>query len=72
MQTQLADRYGVKNRSMAYYSAASGDVQSSVYSRLHINEPADALVMRYQNTTSHLEGKYTCAITPTAGPSATA
>lgn len=59
MQTQQADRYGVKNRSMAYYSAASGDVQSSVYSRLHINEPADALVMRYQNTTSHLEGKYT-------------
>lgn len=44
---------------MAYYSAADGDVQSSVYSRLHINEPADALVMRYQNTTSHLEGKYT-------------
>ena len=34
-------------------------MQSSVYSRLHINEPADALVMRYQNTTSHLEGKYT-------------
>lgn len=59
MQTQQADRYGVKNRSMAYYSAASGDVQSSVYSRLHINEPADALVMRYQNTASHLEGKYT-------------
>lgn len=59
MQTQQADRYGVKNRSMAYYSAADGDVQSSVYSRLHINEPADALVMRYQNTTSHLEGKYT-------------
>lgn len=59
MQTQQADRYGVKNRSMAYYSAASGDVQSSVYSRLHINEPSDALVMRYQNTTSHLEGKYT-------------
>lgn len=59
MQTQLSDRYGVKNRSMAYYSAADGDVQSSVYSRLHINEPADALVMRYQNTTSHLEGKYT-------------
>ena len=59
MQTQQADRYGVKNRSMAYYSAASGDVQSSVYSRLHINEPSDALVMRYQNTASHLEGKYT-------------
>ena len=59
MQTQLSDRYGVKNRSMAYYSAADGEVQSSVYSRLHINEPADALVMRYQNTTSHLEGKYT-------------
>lgn len=59
MQTQLSDRYGVKNRSMAYYSKADGDVQSSVYSRLHINEPADALVMRYQNTTSHLEGKYT-------------
>ena len=59
MQTQQADRYGVKNRSMAYYSAASGDVQSSVYSRLHINEPSDALVMRYQNTSSHLEGKYT-------------
>ena len=26
MQTQLSDRYGVKNRSMAYYSAADGDV----------------------------------------------
>ena len=58
MTTQLSDRYGVKGRSMAYFSKAGDDVQSSVYSRLHINEPADALVMRYQNTTAPLEGKY--------------
>ena len=59
MKTQLSDRYGVKGRSMAYFSRSGGDVQSSVYSRLHINEPADALVMRYQNTAAPLEGKYT-------------
>ena len=37
MTTQLSDRYGVKGRSMAYFSKAGDDVQSSVYSRLHIN-----------------------------------
>ena len=49
MSGSVANKYGVGNRSMAYYSANSGDVQISVYRRLHINEPADALVMLYQN-----------------------
>ena len=49
MSGSVASKYGVGNRSMAYYSANSGDVQISVYRRLHVNEPADALVMLYQN-----------------------
>ena len=61
MTTQTAAKYGVSNRSMAYYSANSGGVQTAVYRRLHVNEPADALVMRYSNTTptSVAEGIYT-------------
>lgn len=49
MSGSVASKYGVNGRSMAYYSANSGDVQLSVYRRLHVNEPADAVVMLYQN-----------------------
>lgn len=49
MSGSVASKYGVSGRSMAYYSANSGDVQISVYRRLHVNEPADAVVMLYQN-----------------------
>ncbi len=60
MTTQTAAKYGVSNRSMAYYSANSGGVQTAVYRRLHVNEPADALVMRYSNIDPNkAEGKYT-------------
>ena len=60
MTTQTAAKYGVSNRSMAYYSANSGGVQTAVYRRLHVNEPADALVMRYSNIDHNkAEGKYT-------------
>ncbi len=60
MTTQTAAKYGVSNRSMAYYSANSGGVQTAVYRRLHVNEPADALVMRYSNIDNNkAEGKYT-------------
>lgn len=59
METLTASKYGVKGRSMTYFSANSGGVQTAVYSRLHVNEPSDALVMRYSNTSSSVaEGKY--------------
>ena len=47
METLTAKKYGIYGRSMAYFNINSGGVQTSVYSRLHVNEPADALVMRY-------------------------
>jgi len=50
MSGTTAEKYGVSGESMAYYSANSGAVQMSVYRRLHINEPADALVMMYVNS----------------------
>ena len=49
MSGSVASKYGVNGKSMAYFSANSGDVQISVYRRLHVNEPADAVVMLYQN-----------------------
>ena len=49
MTGTTAEKYGVANRSMAYYSGNSGAVQMSVYRRLHVNEPSDALVMLYEN-----------------------
>ena len=56
MTGDTASKYGV---SMAYFSANSGDVQLSVYSRLHVNEPADALVMLYANSDAPLaDGAY--------------
>lgn len=59
MQNLTASKYGIKDRSMAYFNANSGGVQTAVYSRLHVNEPSDALVMRYSNTSSPVaEGKY--------------
>ena len=59
MQNLTASKYGIKDRSMAYFNANSGGVQTAVYSRLHVNEPADALVMRYSNTNAPVaEGKY--------------
>ena len=59
MQNLTASKYGIKDRSMAYFNANSGGVQTAVYSRLHVNEPADALVMRYSYTSSPIpEGKY--------------
>ena len=60
MDTYTAQKYGVYGRSMAYFNVNSGGVQTSVYSRLHVNEPSDALVMRYVNSTPDIaEGKYT-------------
>lgn len=54
MSGDTAEKYGISGRSMAYFSGNSGDVQVSVYRRLHINEPADAVVMLYQNTNAPL------------------
>lgn len=60
METLTAKKYGIYGRSMAYFNINSGGVQTSVYSRLHINEPADALVMRYTHSDPDIpEGKYT-------------
>lgn len=60
METLTAKKYGIYGRSMAYFNINSGGVQTSVYSRLHVNEPSDALVMRYVNSTPDIaEGKYT-------------
>ena len=49
MTDAVAYKYGVGGKTMTYYSGNSGSVQIGVYRRLHINEPADALVMLYQN-----------------------
>ena len=49
MTDAVAYKYGVGGKSMSYYSGNSGDVQIGVYRRLHVNEPADAVVMFYQN-----------------------
>lgn len=49
MTDAVAYKYGVGGKSMAYYSGNSGSIQISVYRRLHVNEPADAAVMLYQN-----------------------
>lgn len=60
METLTAKKYGIYGRSMAYFNINSGGVQTSVYSRLHVNEPADALVMRYTHSDPDIpEGKYT-------------
>lgn len=60
METLTAKKYGIYRRSMAYFNINSGGVQTSVYSRLHVNEPADALVMRYTHSDPDIpEGKYT-------------
>ena len=59
MTGDTASKYGVSGQSMDYFSANSGDVQLSVYSRLHVNEPADALVMLYANSDAPLaDGAY--------------
>ena len=59
MAGDAASKDGVSGQSMAYFSANSGDVQLSVYSRLHVNEPADALVMLYANSDAPLaDGAY--------------
>ena len=54
MSGSTAGKYGVAGQTMAYFVGSSGDVQLSVYARLHINEPADAVVMLYQNTDAPL------------------
>ena len=60
METLTAKKYGTYGRSMAYFNVNGGGVQTSVYSRLHVNEPADALVMRYQNISTTIpEGRCT-------------
>ena len=59
MSGDTAEKYGVDGESMAYFSGNSGDVQLSVYRRLHVNEPADALVMLYANSEAPLaDGDY--------------
>lgn len=59
MSGDTADKYGVSGQSMAYFIGSAGDVQLSVYRRLHVNEPADALVMLYANSQAPLaDGDY--------------
>ena len=59
MSGDTAEKYGISGQSMAYFSANSGDVQVSVYRRLSVNEPADALVMLYANSDAPVpEGAY--------------
>lgn len=54
MSGDAADKYRVSGQTLAYFTGSSGDVQLSVYARLHINEPADAVVMLYENTDAPL------------------
>ncbi len=56
MTDSVAYKYGVGGQSMAYFSGCSGDVQISVYRRLHVNEPADATVMLYQKSSYAMPG----------------
>ena len=59
MSGDTAEKYGISGQSMAYFSGNSGDVQVSVYRRLSVNEPADALVMLYANADAPVpEGAY--------------
>lgn len=59
MSGSTADKYGVTGKSLAYYTGCSGDVQLGVYIRLNINEPADAQIMLYNNTSPLVdEGVY--------------
>ena len=59
MSGDTAEKYGISGQSMAYFSGNSGDVQVSVYRRLSVNEPADALVMLYANSDAPVpEGTY--------------
>ncbi len=59
MSGDTAAKYGIAGQSMAYFSGNSGDVQVSVYRRLSVNEPADALVMLYANSAAPVpEGAY--------------
>ena len=59
MSGDTAEKYGISGQSMAYFSGNSGDVQVSVYRRLSVNEPADALVMLYANSDAPVpEGAY--------------
>ena len=54
MSGDAADKYRVSGKTLAYFTGSSGDVQLSVYARLHINEPADAIAMLYENTDAPL------------------
>lgn len=54
-----ANKYGLTGLILRYYYGCSSGVQTSVYRRLRVREPADALVMLMNNRTDHLaEGSY--------------
>ena len=49
MSGNTANKYGTAGLILRYFYGCSGDVQMSVYRRLAVNEPADALVMLMNN-----------------------
>lgn len=61
MSGVTADKYDVDGNILRYWYGSSGSVQLSVYRRLNINEPADALSMLQANAfvgTPFVDGNY--------------
>ena len=65
MDGTTADKYNVDGKILRYWYGSSSAVQMSVYRRLNVNEPSDALSMLQANafpTTALSDGNYTIAV----------
>lgn len=65
MDGTTADKYNVDGKILRYWYGSSDAVQMSVYRRLNINEPSDALDMLQKNafpTTALSDGSYNIAV----------
>ena len=65
MGDTMAAKYGVDGKILRYWYGSSGPVQVSVYRRLNVNEPADALSMLQTNAYVNAplsEGSYTVSL----------
>lgn len=65
MNGSLADKYNVDGNILRYWYGSSSGVQTAVYRRLNVNEPADALAMLQENAfvlAPLSEGNYTITL----------
>ena len=65
MDGMTADKYNVDGKILRYWFGSSSAVQMSVYRRLNVNEPADALSMLQKNafpSNTLSEGSYNIAV----------